>query len=76
LNPIIYSTTSGTEIAEIIDAFRETLAKHDENAVARACITLAIVMYNPDIRLDRLVDAVKQVSEYISLMGGGDLRTQ
>lgn len=62
-----YHTVSGKEVADLMDAMTAGVAHAAFENVRLAAITLAVTLERPDIELTRLVDVVKNISEYMSL---------
>jgi len=58
---------SGLEIANIIEAIGEATKTHSDNATLLGCLAMTIILSRPEISKDRLIEGVKDLSNYLVL---------
>lgn len=67
MNEISQTRATGAEIGRIVDEIVPILGKEDPIHVLMACLSIAIVVQDPDISPEHLADGVKGTSEHIAL---------
>lgn len=64
---ISYTRTSGKDIAELVDAIENVVNGHPSSHVAVSCMIVAILSQKQDITKEVLQEAVKGVSDWLSM---------
>ena len=64
---ISYIRASGKDIAELVESIDKAVDGHPSSHVSIACIVVAVMAQKPNITKEVLQDAVKGVSDWLSL---------
>lgn len=67
MDRVVSTDTSAKEVAEVLEAMLPIVTKFDEAAVLKACITLVILMQDPHINVAKLIDMIKDTSNFIAM---------
>jgi hypothetical protein len=67
MDSIRYATASTQDISNILTKIESVCGDDDLQHIFMACITLAILIQNPEIEMTALINQVRDVSEIIAL---------
>lgn len=69
---IVESTATGQEIADIVAGVQEALLGVPRGHAIIACLSMALILQNPDISPEQLQSGIKDVSRYVCLLLEGE----
>jgi len=64
---LVYKEVGPKQIAHVLETMYETVSKEEETTIMMAAIALAITLQRPDIPIEKLIEGVRGVSEYIAM---------
>lgn len=64
---IVEVKVTAQEIGDVAEKIRQAVMEYHPYSVVLACLTVAIVLNNPSIKLEKLIDGVQKASQWIAL---------
>ncbi len=64
---IIQASATGEQIARIVNNIQEAVSEESRTDILMACLSMAIILQEPDITPSNLVKGVKESSQFIAL---------
>lgn len=69
--PMFTAKATGSEIQAIVLAIEKATRNKNQDHVYMGCLTLALLLQNPNLTMDEMLDGVKAISEYVAMYLSG-----